>query len=278
MCYDVFMAKYPLKKLRAVVSGASSGIGRELVKRLVDDYGCEVYGAGRNEERLEELKNSLKNGKNFRYALFDVSDEKSWRAFAEKLEKEGFAPDMLVNNAGYLLPFGKAEKHSVKEAENILSTNYLSCVYSFHAFLPLLKKSAAPAVVNVSSSAALAPVAGTALYSSSKAALKSFTECLAMDYKGEIYIAGVYPGFTKTAIFSHQKRSADSKLIDAVTMPVDKAVKRILKKLKRKKTYIVTGADAKAMNFFYRLFPRLTANAIRGVLKQSNMDIFKDVF
>ena len=250
------MAKYPLKKLRAVVSGASSGIGRELVKRLVDDYGCEVYGAGRNEERLEELKNSLKNGKNFRYALFDVSDEKSWRAFAEKLEKEGFAPDMLVNNAGYLLPFGKAEKHSVKEAENILSTNYLSCVYSFHAFLPLLKKSAAPAVVNVSSSAALAPVAGTALYSASKAALKSFTECLAMDYKGEIY----------------------SKLIDAVTMPVDKAVKRILKKLKRKKTYIVTGADAKAMNFFYRLFPRLTANAIRGVLKQSNMDIFKDVF
>lgn len=71
------MAKYPLKKLRAVVSGASSGIGRELVKRLVDEYGCEVYGAGRNEERLEELKNSLKNGKNFRYALFDVSDERA---------------------------------------------------------------------------------------------------------------------------------------------------------------------------------------------------------
>lgn len=179
-----------------------------------------------------------------------MSDEKSWRAFAEKLEKEGFAPDMLINNAGYLLPFGKAEKHSVKEAENILSTNYLSCVYSFHSFLPLLKKSASPAVVNVSSSAALAPVAGTALYSASKAALKSFTECLAMDYKGEIYIAGVYPGFTKTAIFSHQKRSADSKLIDAVTMPVDKAVKRILKKLKRKKTYIVTGRGRESHELF----------------------------
>ncbi len=269
---------YILKEKHVVVSGASSGIGRELVRRLIAQYGCEIYGIGRNETRLKELKNSLPNPEKFRYALFDVSKKENWDDFAKKLQEENFSPDMLVNNAGFLLPFSKAENYSEEDAESILSTNYLSCFYAFKAILPLLKNSPAPAIVNVSSSAALAPVVGTALYSASKSALKSFTECLAMDYKGKIYVAGVYPGFTKTDIFSRQKHEAKSKILDAVTTPVDKAVKRIVKKIRRKKTTIVTGADARAMDFFYRLFPSLTTKAIRGVLKKSGLELFDEVF
>ena len=269
---------YLLKEKRVIVSGASSGIGREIVKRLATQFKCEVYGIGRNEERLKELKNSLPDPDKFRYALFDVSKRENWEAFKKQLEAENFMPDMLVNNAGFLLPFSKAENHSAEDAENILSTNYLSCFYSFKSLLPLLEKSPSPAIVNVSSSAALAPVVGTALYSASKSALKSFTECLAMDYKGKIYVAGVYPGFTKTDIFSHQLHASKSKILDAETTPADKAVKRIIRKIKRKKTCIVTGADARAMNFFYRLFPALTTKAIRSVLKKSKLEIFKDVF
>lgn len=269
------MAKYDLKNKRVVVTGASGGLGREFAERLITVYGCEVVGVGRNEEKLRALQTSLKG---FSYRAFDVGVRENWEKFADDLAEHGFLPDVVINNAGFLLPFAKAEKHGAKDAEEILSTNYLSCVYSFQALLPLLKKSSAPAVVNVSSSAALAPVVGTALYSASKAAVKSFTECLAMDYKGEIYVAGVYPGFTKTDIFRRQNEGANNKLIDKMCAPADKAVKKIAKKLKRGKTSIVTGADAKVMNFFYRLFPKFTAKAVRAVLKKSNLEIFKDVF
>lgn len=272
------MAKYDLKEKRVIISGASGGIGRELAKRLADEYRCKVIGIGRNENKLIGLKRSLKNAELFEYRIFDVSLQENWLSFARELESAGVTPDMVINNAGFLLPFAKAELHSADDAREILSTNYLSCVYSFSALLPLLERSAAPAFVNVSSSAALAPVAGTALYSASKAAVKSYTECLAMDYKNKIYVAGVYPGFTKTDIFSRQKSGTDSGIIEKVCMPADKAVRRIIKKLSRKKTRIVTGADAKAMGFFYRMCPTLTPKAIRGVLKKSNLEIFKDVF
>ena len=272
------MTKYDLHQKRVIVSGASSGIGRELARRLCEEYSCRVVGIGRNEERLSAFRNSLKNKELFAYKLFDVSVRENWENFAAELEKEGFIPDMVINNAGFLLPFARAEFHSAEDAENILSTNSLSCVYSFSALLPLLRRSPAPAFVNVSSASALAPVVGTALYSASKSAVKGFTECLALDYRGEIYVAGVYPGFTKTDIFSHQKRKTENTLVEKLCLPTDKAVKRILKKLKRGKTRIVTGADAKAMSFFYRLFPNLTGKAIRAVLKKSGLEIFKDVF
>ena len=269
------MAKYVLKNKRVVISGASGGFGKELAVRLVKNYGCNVIGIGRNEEKLRALQDDLPG---FTYRVFDVSNAKNWNDFACDLQRIGFTPDLLINNAGFLLPFAKTEYHSAKDAEEILYTNFLSCFYSFSALLPLLKKSADPAVVNVSSSAALAPVVGTALYSASKAAVRNFTECLAMDYKNQIYVAGVYPGFTKTNIFSRQNGGADNKILEKFCTPVDRAVGKILKKIKKRKIRIITGADAKAMNFFYRLFPSLTAKAIRAVLKKSDLEIFADIF
>jgi len=270
------MAKYDLKNKNVIITGASGGIGRELALRMIKNYGCTVIGIGRNATKMEAVKNEAE-GK-FSYELFDVSDKNAWADFAKKLESNGFIPDMLINNAGYLLNFAKAERHTANQAENITAVNYFASIYSFNALLPLLKKSDAPAVVNISSSAALAPVVGTALYSASKAALKIFTEVLQCDYASEIYVAGVYPGFTKTDIFSHQNANADVKIINKFCAPVGKTVKKMLKKLRRKKKRIILGADAKAMNFFYKIFPNFTSGAIRNVLKKTGLDLFSDVF
>ena len=272
------MAKYQLKNKKIVLTGASSGIGKALAVMLVDKFNCTVYGIGRNEQKLQEVKNSLNNKDNFFYEVFDVSSLSSWQNFANKLEKSDFYPDILINNAGYLLKFAKAENHSVLDAESITKTNYFACVYSFNALLPLLKNSTSPAIINVSSSAALAPVVGTAYYTASKCAVKGFTEVLAQDYK-HFYVCLVMPGFTKTNIFINQKDDKKSqKLIDKICTPVDKAVKKCVKKITKRKKRIIIGFDAKMMNFFYKLFPNLTANAIRRVLKKSNLQLFEDVF
>ena len=121
------MTKYDLHQKRVIVSGASSGIGRELARRLCEEYSCRVVGIGRNVERLSAFRNSLKNKELFAYKLFDVSVRENWENFAAELEKEGFIPDMVINNAGFLLPFARAEFHSAADAEDILSTNSLSC-------------------------------------------------------------------------------------------------------------------------------------------------------
>lgn len=232
------MSKYQLKNKRIILTGASSGIGKALAVILIEKYGCVVIGIGRNAQKMEELKNSLSKKDNFTYKLFDVSKLSEWQNFANELESNNFYPDMLINNAGYLPKFAKTENHTIFDAENVMNVNYFSCVYSFNSLLSLLKKSNSPAVINVSSSAALAPVTGTAYYSASKAAVKSFTEVLTQDYKN-FYVATVMPGFTKTNIFINQKYGKnEDKLINKLCSPVEKAVKKCVKKLKkRKKTH-----------------------------------------
>lgn len=272
------MSKYQLKNKRIILTGASSGIGKALTLILIEKYDCKVLGVGRNAQKMEEVKSCLTKKENFTYKLFDVSKLSEWQNFANELESDDFYPDMLVNNAGYLPKFAKTENNTIFDAENVMNVNYFSCVYSFNALLPLLNKSNSPAVINVSSSAALAPVVGTAYYSASKAAVKSFTEVLAQDYKN-FYVATVMPGFTKTNIFVNQKYGKnEDKLINKLCSPVEKVAKKCVKKIKRRKKRIILGVDAKLMNFFYKLFPQATTNIIRSVLKKADLELFEEVF
>lgn len=270
------MGKYRINNKLVVITGASGGFGRELTRRLVKFYGCRVIGIGRNEDKLRALSEELGVDK-FSYRVFDVTDSCKWDELKEEFLKKEIYPDVLINNAGYLLSFAKAGLHTREQAKDITDTNYLSATYSFGALLPLLRQSASPAVINISSLSALAPITGTALYSASKAALKSYTEVIALDYP-EIYIAGVYPGFMKTDILSRQKAGTDSKIIQKFCAPADKAAKKALKKITRRKRKIILGKDAKALNFFYGICPKITSSAVRKVLKNSGLEIFKEVF
>ena len=272
------MGRYNLKNKKIIVSGASSGIGKLLTTLLIEKYGCSVIGIGRNEQKLIDLKASLPEN-SFSYFAFDVSLPEKWADFAVYLENIGFFPDVIINNAGFLPKFAKAEKQTATEAKYVTEVNYLSAVYCFNCLLPLLKKSKEPAFINVSSLAALAPVVGTAYYTASKSALKGFTEIITQEYKKKIYVAGVYPGFTKTNIFLNQKASEKSlKLVDKFCTPVEKTAKKIIKKISRKKKKIVIGIDAKLLNFFYKIFPSFTVNIVAKVLKKANLDLFSDVF
>ena len=182
-----------LKNKTIVITGASSGFGKLLAEKAVKRYDCTVIGIGRNKEKLERVKNEL--GDKFIYFAFDVGVEKEWIDFAQKLAIIDLYPDILINNAGVLPPFCRFESIAENDAEQVFKTNFFASVYSVRHILPLLKKhSATPAIINVSSSAILAQVAGTSIYSSSKSALASFTKILALENKN-VYVALVCPGF-----------------------------------------------------------------------------------
>lgn len=263
---------------KVVLSGASSGIGKEIAKILITKYNCKVIGIGRNEKSMQELMTELGDlANNFLYKLFDVSIKDNWKNLSEEFQKNNFQVDILINNAGMLPQFNIFEKYNLEDFKKVIEVNYFASVYSIHYLLSNIKRSSTPSIINISSSAALCPLAGTSSYSSSKAALKSFTECLIEDYRKEIYIAYVCPGFTKTNIFRDQGVRTE-KLIDFVSASCEKNSNKIVKKIIKKRKRIVVGFDAKLMDTFYRHFPRSFSHTCSTVLKKSKIKLYEKVF
>ena len=95
------------------------------------------------------------------------------------------------------------------------------------------------------------------MYSSSKAALKGFTEALRVEFKGKCYVGLVCPGFTKTDIFRDQSNAGGKgqKVMDMISTDCDLMVKMIMFGIEHKRPMMVHGLDAHAMSIFNRLLP-----------------------
>ena len=274
------MSKKWLKNKTVVISGASGGLGFSIAKYLIEKFDCKIIGIARNEKKILSAIETLGDKKrNFTYKLFDVSVKENWLNFYNDLQNKNVAIDVLINNAGFMLPFKKFEKYSNDEIDEIIKTDFSSVIYATKTLLPLIKNSTTPAVVNVSSAAGLCAVAGESLYCATKFGVRGFTETLQQDYRKQIYIGGVYPGFIKTDILSRQIKDAkNDKVVGKFMMPLEKATKKIVKGIAKKKKRIIFGYQARFMSFFGRIFPKLTPTLISKVFKLSNMDIFNEVF
>ncbi len=262
------------------ITGASGGIGFNLAKTLIEKYDCKIIGIARNEEKLLKNLETLGDKKsNFTYKLFDVSIKENWQKFYEYLIKENIKIDVLINNAGFMLPFKKFGDLSMEEIESVIKTDFLSVIYATHILLPIIEKSSTPTIINVSSSAGMCAVVGESMYCAAKFAVRGFTETLIQDYKGKIYVGGIYPGFIRTNIL-HKMSVSDknNKLINKMMMPVEKAVNKMVKGISKKKTRIVMGTDGTSMTFLGRIFPKLTPSIVRKVLKTSKLELFDSVF
>ena len=95
----------------------------------------------------------------------------------------------------------------------------------------------------------------------------------------DFYISIVCPGFAKTEIFRLQDQTTqkESSLISLVCSDPEKIINKLLKKVSRKRKRIVLGLDAHLMDFFNRLFPRITPRLIRFVIKKSGLSLFKEI-
>ena len=266
-----------------VVTGASGGMGAGIAATLIKKHGCTVIGIARNEKKIMKFIDELgeENAKRFSYRLFDVSVRENWESFAKELEEENIAVDVLVNNAGILPKFKRFDRYSYEEIERAMNINFYSCIYSVKTMLPILQKSSSPAIINIDSSAALMTLAGTSMYSASKAALKSFTEALRLEFAGKLYVGMVCPGFTKTDIFSGQGdvgKGRGSKIIEMVSTDCDKMVKMIMFGIERKMPMQVRGMDAHAMSICNRLLPVAGSKLYSTIMKAAKVDIFDEVF
>ena len=260
-----------------IITGASSGIGRGIAVKLIKEYNCRVLGIARSEEKMKSLANELGSyAEKFSYLLFDVSERNNWKGCAEYIKQNGIKPDVLINNAGILPEFKNAEYCSLDEIEKTININFYGAVYSMKELLTVILESPAPAVINIDSSAALMPIAGTSVYSASKAALKAYTEAVREELRGRCYVGVICPGFTKTDIFRSQNltEEREKKIINAVSTSSDYAVKRIVKSIAKRRELTVIGADAQFMNLLGKLMPVKGGRLISAILKKSGFKLF----
>ena len=272
-----------LNNKTVVVTGASGGMGAGIAATLIKKHNCTVIGVARSEPKMlkfiEELGDNYAS--KFSYKLFDVSVKENWENFAQELKDNGVKVDILVNNAGILPKFKRFDRYSYDEIEKAMNINFYSCIYSTKTLLPMLLESSSPAVINIDSSAALMTLAGTSMYSSSKAALRAFTEALRVEFKGKMYVGLVCPGFTKTDIFRNQGAESNSngqKVMDMISTDCDIMVKRIMRGIENKYPMQVRGFDAHAMSIANRIAPVYGSKLFSSVMRMANVDIFKEVF
>ncbi|HZZ55241.1 MAG TPA: SDR family oxidoreductase [Trebonia sp.] len=184
----------------ALVTGANTGIGKEIARQLVA-AGLTVYATSRDAERGESAVREL--GRGTQPLLLDVTDAGSIAAAASQVP----ALDILVNNAGISLDDKTPDKETIDGFRWVYETNVFGVVAVTNAFLPALRQSAHPRIVNISSStgslslAADGAVGGFAAYRSSKAALNALTIFYAHTLAADGFkVNALAPGLRRTGL------------------------------------------------------------------------------
>jgi len=170
--------------MNIVISGASSGIGREVALKFSETSGNRIFALARNEAALKSLFAGAAHGNITGMAADITGTQSSLTELKNRIENEFHTVDILVNNAGYLVnkPFSE---HSRKDISTIVSTNFTGPAAMINALLPMLVNGSH--VVNISSMGGFQgsmKYPGLSFYSASKGALAVLTECLAAEFSG----------------------------------------------------------------------------------------------
>ncbi|MEU2773841.1 SDR family NAD(P)-dependent oxidoreductase [Streptomyces sp. NPDC007162] len=202
------------------ITGANKGLGRETARRLVE-LGHTVLLGARDPEQGAAAADAL----GARFVRIDVTDDASVAAAAADVAAREGRIDVLVNNAGIAGPHADPAELTAADALAVFDVNLFGVIRTTTAFLPLLRRSADPVVVNVSSG--LGSVAVThdpdrvestvvaPLYNSSKAALVMLTTQYAKAFK-DVRVNAVDPGYTATDLNAHSGPQTVTEGTDAI--------------------------------------------------------------
>jgi short-subunit dehydrogenase len=188
-----------------VITGASSGIGAATARRFAEEDRTELVLVARREQRLRALADEIGGGT---VLAADVTAFDTPSRLAEVLERQHGKLHVLVNNAGaaWNMPFAEGGWSNV---ERTMELNFNAPVRLTEALLPLLRRSAPSAIVNVASTAGRVARAGGGAYSASKFALIGWTEALHQEERPYgVHVGLVMPGFVPTEGFSTARSAA----------------------------------------------------------------------
>ncbi len=222
---------------RALITGASAGIGEQFARQLAD-RGVEVVLVARRRERLEELAAELDVRAEVLPA--DLTDEGDLDLIARRVTAPDQPVDLLVNNAGFGV-YGRFDELDAARQAQMIELNVRALVRLTHAAVGSQCERGRGGVINVGSTAGFQADPYAAVYGASKAFVRSFTEALAEELRGEpVRMMLLAPGFTETEFQS--VAGIEPGVLPASTVTTaEQVVARALRDFARSRTVSVPG-------------------------------------
>lgn len=234
--------------MKALVTGASSGIGRDIARELAK-RNIDLIIVSRDEEKLNEVKNSISNVE-IKVIAKDLSNAENCKELYEQVKDEKI--DILINNAGFGV-FGDFTETSLEKEVNMINTNVVAMHILTKLFLQDMKNKDKAHILNVASIAGFMPGPLMASYYASKAYVVRLTQALKEELnkeKSKVKLSVLCPGpvdtnFNNVANVKFKAKPLSSEYVAKYT--VDKMLKG--------KFYIVPGSQIKAVRFFAKIIP-----------------------
>ncbi|MCI8341950.1 MAG: SDR family NAD(P)-dependent oxidoreductase [Firmicutes bacterium] len=214
------------KKRVAIVTGASSGLGREFVKLLVRRKTVdEVWAIARNKDKLNNMKKTY--GKKIKILSMDLSNVDEIKKFHKFIRNEKPEISFLINSAGFA-KFGSYNDITIAETVNMIELNIVGVVVMGLICIPFMKKGSH--IINISSQAAFQPLPYQNVYSSTKAFVRNYSRALNEELKSKgISVTAACPGWMDTALYARAETGAvrSPKNFVGMTNPKNVAVKAV---------------------------------------------------
>ncbi len=248
----------------ALVTGASSGLGRSFAKMLLDE-GLEVWATSRDPDRLFTHPR-------LHPMRLDLSDTVGTELFAQRILAEAGELDLLINNAGYgaFFPFERFPREEISGQLNVLLSGPILLSREIYAHM---KARGCGAIINVSSLASEFPIPCLSIYNSAKAGLSAFTRSLMLEAAGSgVVLIDLQPGDFRTAFNEKLSRDTSADLPESLrrtwekiekhmenSPEAERAARALLRLLRRPRsgTYRIGGFfQARIGPFLARFLPR----------------------
>lgn len=237
----------------AIVTGASSGLGKEFVKRISTEWDIdEIWVIARRENLLNELKKDV--SKSIRILPLDLTNNSSFDTYKSWLNEHSPDVKLLINCSGYG-KFGSYKDVSVETSLNMIELNCKALVTLTELTLPFMSSNSN--IIQIASCAAFQPLCYMNVYAASKAFVLSYSRGLNEELKNRsITVTAVCPSWIKTEFIDVASKSDnDSVKVFKNITTADKVVTKALKDAKHKKDISVFGFFTKGQHLLTKLFP-----------------------
>ena len=257
------------KDLTALVTGASSGIGKALARELAAQ-GAHLVLVSRNAQRLEQEAEDLRIrfGVNVHVFPEDLERLEDRLELFAWIQKSGITVDVLVNNAG-VAHYGPFDETSFEETSAMLDLNIQALTHLTRLFLPGMLQRRTGGVLNVASTAGFQPLPNLSVYAATKAFVLNFSEALWEECRNRgVRVFCLCPGNTLTRF--HQAAGIDKQRMFFSASAADVARFALKKFLRSSRPSSIYGFWNKLMIYAERLSPRRLTVLVTGRMYRAN--------
>ena len=252
------MARRKIEGLRTIVTGASSGIGREIAIELAK-HGAKLIVTARRAERLEEVLAELRTFDADAVSVVgDIVDAATRTKLVESADREFGGLDALVNNAGIgaIGPFSNADEDRLRR---IMEVNFFAPVELIRLALPLLRRGNRPIIANVSSVLGHRAVSNKSEYCASKFAMHGFSDALRCELANDgVDVLIVSPSTTSSEFFDRViDRDDDTHERESRGMSPQVVARKTVSAMRRGKHEVILSAGGMALVWLDRLCPTI---------------------